>query len=366
MLQKLKKITPEWIQIHFPPVMIAVIGIITGSIILTNQFIRQAENQLLSYIDTLYQNKQVSLNGDISLTTAPETIIYPIKANISFENTSFPIIDLPAASVSQTPFGSFEGVRIYPERTFGKLTEAQDYWITVDTSDFIDYSYQRFLQTYIPNIFDSPHADFWQTNLATSRKAQDFIENHIEAGSIKVSQKDKILSLAIDPKTFRDISANYYETLSGNTMSVKERKWYEDIASLIPSNLTVTPDGQITARIESQFLKNSQTVTSITLNFQAQPSVAVDYREPAERKRITEVPQDIVFSSPLKALASIEYQKSDTLVEKDSSEELTSEEDANEEPIETEEGEDNEADSLPATLFEAQRERFRNRKWYSN
>jgi hypothetical protein len=368
MLQKLKKNTPEWMQVHLPPVIIAVVGIITGSIILTNQFIRQAENQFLSYIDILYQNKQVSLQGNLSLTTNPETITYPISTNLSFENTSFPIIDLPAASVSQTPFGSFEGVRIYPERTYGKLTEAQEYWITLETSDFIDYTYQRFLQTYIPDIFSAPHTDFWQNNLATSRKAQDFLKAHIDAKSLTISQEGENLILQINPKAFRDVSINYYESTSGQKMSVDERKWYEDTTNLIPSKILITPNGQITASIESQFFKDSQTVTAITLDVQAQSSVAVDYREPADRRRITEVPQEVQFTTPLKALASIEYQKLEKIAEKIPEDEKETEEVANEESEESNSSDQSEenSNSIPANLFETQRESFRSRKWYSN
>lgn len=367
MVQKLKKITPEWIQIHLPPVMIGIVGLITGSIILTNQFIRQAENQFLSYIDIMYQNKQISLEGNLSLTTAPETITYPITANISFEDTSFPIIDLPAATVSQTPFGSFEGVRIYPERTYAKLTEAQEYWVTVNTSDFIDYSYQRFLQTYIPNIFTYPHSTFWQTSLATSGRAKEFLRTHLNAQSIVLSQEAENLHVKINPKLFRDISIAYYETSSGNTMSIEDRKWYEDMTSLIPSNLIITPEGQITATIESKFIKDTQAVSSMIFDIKTQPSVAIDYREPAERRRITEVPRDIVFTSSLKALASIEAKKSEALAEKNKGEELNQlDEESNLIEEDPEEKNEQTIESLPANLFETQKDQFRNRKWYSN
>ena len=55
MIPKIKQILPEWVFVHLPQVIIVTIGIITASIVLTSQFIRQAENQLFSLIESAYQ-----------------------------------------------------------------------------------------------------------------------------------------------------------------------------------------------------------------------------------------------------------------------------------------------------------------------
>jgi hypothetical protein len=223
MLQKLKKITPEWMQIHLPPVLITIIGIITGSIILTNQYINQAKNQFLSTIEQAYSSDTFAIDGDLLINTKTETTSYPIKANIQYKEDSYPILDLPTQTVTNTPFGSFQSVRMYKERTFGKLTEVDEYWISVNTPEFISFSYQNFLDDYIPNIFDAPHEEFWVQTFSSRNQALSFFEKQItEEGLIAKKEADSLI-VNINQKKFRDISIDFYQQKNNTSITLEER-----------------------------------------------------------------------------------------------------------------------------------------------
>lgn len=376
MVQKLKQITPEWLQVHLPPVLIAVFGIATASVILTNQFIRQTENRFLSLIETAYEEPHINLTGSIDLGNENDSTGTPINANISFEDTFYPIIELPSVAVRDTPFGSFETVRIYQSETYGKLAGNTTDWISVSTNQFINFTYDRYFESIVPNFLANPHPSFWQETFATSNEATLFFQEHLQGGSIQVSKAPEGIQLTIEPKTFRDISIKYYENKTGTIIPVNERAWYENVSSFIPNEVFISSNGQILANISSQIIQNDKRVSEIGINLQVTPTKSIDFREPADQIHISKVPEDTPVTPALNTLARLEEEYLLTKLEEygenlnspdedESEEDLLADETNEEEERDTEENQSdtNSSPQNAANLFETQRERFFNTKW---
>lgn len=358
---------PKQVSAHFIPIVLLSAGLIATVVVGLNQRNRQLEKLFLSYIDTMYQTKAFDLDGTMSVVSDTDDLLeYPILASVSFKNSAFPVIDLPMQMVEKTPFGSFEGVRIYSERSYGKLKDAPENWIAVSTSDVLDYTYEGYLEEYIPNIFAIPHSDFWKKNLQSASQTQSFLKNHIENSSISFEKEDSRLIVSIDQKLFRKTSIEYFESLSGFTMPLEERKWYEDMTSLIPSKITVENDGSFRLDIDSKLLSAEEKMQMVSFDMTASPFSAGDMREPAELIEISELPSSVVLQPALREIAlrgvndETDAPASGTLEESGITQEESSDEEAQAGSPKPQ------VDANAANLFELRKERYMNRTWTSN